>query len=79
MEIGNFTDEYGTEEAYLLDLPMPICIDDGSGATLPSKRVHVAGSDKEQNSELRNQSPVGRRSTAELSPLTPGVTTLQWS
>lgn len=60
--VGSFTDDYGEERVYLLELPNPTCIDDGGEFADPKAqfaRVQVAGSNSKLDGVL--QRSVGRR------------------
>jgi hypothetical protein len=57
-----FTDDYGKERAYILELPKPTCIDDGGEFADPSAQfaqVQVAGTNSTTEGDLRKS--VGRR------------------
>ena len=59
---ATFTDDYGKERAYLLELPKPTCIDDGGEFADPSAQfvqVQVAGTNSATEGELRKS--VGRK------------------
>jgi hypothetical protein len=60
--IASFTDDYGKERAYLLELPSPTCIDDGGEFADPRAQfalVQVAGSNSKLDGTL--QKAVGRK------------------
>ncbi len=53
---ATFTDDYGKERAYILELPKPTCIDDGGEFADPSAQfaqVQVAGTNSKTEGDLR--------------------------
>jgi len=59
---ATFTDDYGKERAYLLELPKPTCIDDGGEFADPGAQfaqVQVAGTNSATERTLRKS--VGRK------------------
>ena len=59
---ATFTDDYGKERAYLLQLPKPICIDDGGEFADPSVQfgqVQVSSTNSTTDDDLRRS--VGRK------------------
>jgi hypothetical protein len=64
LSVGTFTDDYGTERAFILKLPRAICIDDGGEFANPSERfseLHVSAVNGKLLRGLRRS--VGKRIT----------------
>jgi hypothetical protein len=64
LTVVTVTDEFGTERPFILELPSPVCVDDGGDFADPAKKfaqVHVSGTNDKMLRALRKA--VGRRVT----------------
>jgi len=62
LTIGIFSDPYGTERAYILELPESVCIDDGGDFADPGekfRKVHISATSDAVLKNLRDS--VGRK------------------
>ena len=62
LSVSTFTDPYGSERAYLVQLPHAVCLDDGGEFADPNERfarVQIGGSTEALNKMLR--ASVGRK------------------